>query len=140
MTLWRPLAKGRAGSDTLRLAKSGWLQRRPLSVTVATYLPNRLSTAAWLGSTLYRPTTVNTATAASTALAMTCSAAGSPPVAPTPWKNSQAAAAATTRTPSRTVLPGRERIEFSFMTGLLVAPLGTGSVIKIGRAAWQGRG
>src|SRR3546814_7545710 len=49
-------------------------------------------------TTLFR--SQNTATATSTALAMTFIAAGSPPVAPTPWKNSQAAPAATTRTPS----------------------------------------
>src|SRR3546814_19888318 len=75
LTLSRPLSKLRTRIDTLRLAKNGLLQRRPLSLTVPTYLPNRLSTAAWLGSTLYRPTTVTTATAASTALAMPGSAA-----------------------------------------------------------------
>ena len=43
----------------LRLAKKGLFQRRPLSLTVPTYLPNRLSTAAWLGSTMYRPNRQN---------------------------------------------------------------------------------
>src|SRR5690606_17685867 len=131
LTLSRPLSKLRTRIDTLRLAKNGLLQRRPLSLTVPTYLPNRLSTAAWLGSTLYRPIRQNTARATSTALAMTCIAAGSPPVAPTPWKNSQAAAAATTRTPSSIGMPGRERIGFSFMTGLLVSPIGQVIDIKL---------
>src|SRR3546814_13836485 len=62
---------------------------------------------------------------------MTCIAAGSPPVAPTPWKNSQAAPAATTRAPSSTGMPGRERIGFSFMTGLLVSPIGQVSDSKL---------
>src|SRR5690606_2632409 len=119
LTLSLPLSKLRTRIDTLRLAKKGLFQRRPLSLTVPTYLPNRLSTADLLGSTLYRPATANTAAAASTTLAMTRSI-GDPvgPNVPTALKNSQAAATAAATVPSRTGMPGKERIGFSFMAGL----------------------
>ena len=38
--------------DTFFLEKKGLFQRRPESFTVPTYLPNRLRTAAWFGSTM----------------------------------------------------------------------------------------
>src|SRR3546814_11278246 len=117
LTLSRPLSKLRTRIDTLRLAKNGLLQRRPLSLTVPTYLPNRLSTAAWLGSTLYRPTPVNTPTSASTALAMTCLAAGPPPVAPPPWQNSPHPAAATPTPPRSPGIQGGERTHVPFLPG-----------------------
>jgi len=85
-------------------------------VTVPTYLPNRLSTADWLGSTMYRPIRQNTARTATTA---------APTIWPmlwpeTPLKNSQAATSRATISASRVGMPGNERIGFSFMGASLV--------------------
>src|SRR5690606_22390599 len=79
---------------------------------------NRLSTADWLGSTMYRPTSPNTASTLAT-IAATSSVA--PPPAVTTRKNAYAQPASTASSTSSTGMPGRDRIGFSFMRSAPVA-------------------
>ncbi|MNV90267.1 hypothetical protein D3C71_1846380 [compost metagenome] len=95
-------------------------QRRPLSLTVPMYLPNRLSTAAWLGWTMYRPQLKKMPTVTST---MPPRTSEPPPLAPflvITTARMMAAVPASIRTimPSRAGMPGRERMDFSFMADL----------------------
>ena len=107
------------------LLKNGLFQRRPFSLTVPTYLPNRLTTAAWLGCTVYRPIRLRNAVKASRMAAKILAGEAAPLLSgsePMPVANSQTEKAATMRTPSRNGMPGSERMGFSFMAGLVGRP------------------
>src|SRR5690606_1460321 len=97
-------------------------QRRPASRTVPTYLPNRLSTAAWLGWIEYRPVNSSSATARPATEPISRAALGSTRPA-TPEMNIQNVASERTMATSRTGMPGRELMGRSFMVALQVTGL-----------------
>jgi hypothetical protein len=118
LTLSLPLSKLRTRWLTFFLEKKGLFQRRPFSLTVPTYLPNRLTTAAWLGSTMYRPN--RQMKAAMIAVRPSTSHVTESVLAPVYMRY-----APNSRPASRTSsigMPEAERSGFSFMAVLVVRP------------------